>query len=63
MAHGGDFEERIEPAGVGAGGLGLLVSEAVSLFQWGRLATLLLTIIALVAMFEALSRKIRHDIL
>ena len=48
---------------IGAGGLGLLVSEAVSLFQWGRLATLLLTIIALVAMFEALSRKIRHDIL
>ncbi len=48
---------------IGAGGLGLLVSEAVSLFQWGRLATLLLTIIALVTLFEALSRKIRHDLL
>lgn len=48
---------------IGAGGLGLLVSEAVSLFQWGRLATILLAIIALVAAFDALSRKIRHDIL
>lgn len=48
---------------IGAGGLGLLVSEAVSLFQWGRLATILLAIIALVATFDAFSRKIRHDIL
>lgn len=48
---------------IGAGGLGLLVSEAVSLFQWGRLATILIAIIALVAAFDALSRKIRHDIL
>ncbi len=48
---------------IGAGGLGLLVSEAVSLFQWGRLATILLAIIALVATFDTLSRKIRHDIL
>jgi phosphonate transport system permease protein len=48
---------------IGAGGLGLLVAEAVSLFQWGRLATILLAIIALVATFDAFSRKIRHDIL
>ena len=47
---------------IGAGGLGLLVSEAVSLFQWGRLATILIAIIALVTAFDALSRKIRHDI-
>jgi phosphonate ABC transporter permease subunit PhnE len=45
---------------IGAGGLGLLVSEAVSLFQWGRLATLLAAIVLLVAAFDALSRKIRH---
>ena len=47
---------------IGAGGLGLLISEAVSLFQWGRLATILLAIVALVAAFDALSRKIRHEI-
>jgi len=47
---------------IGAGGLGLLVSEAVSLYQWGRLATILLAIVALVAAFDGLSRKIRHDI-
>ena len=48
---------------IGAGGLGLLVSEAVSLFQWGRLATLLIAITALVMTFDTISRKIRHDIL
>ena len=48
---------------IGAGGLGLLVSEAVSLFQWGRLATILIAIIALVMAFDAVSRKVRHDIL
>lgn len=48
---------------IGAGGLGLLVSEAVSLFQWGRLATILLATIALVMLFDAVSRRVRHDIL
>jgi phosphonate ABC transporter permease subunit PhnE len=48
---------------IGAGGLGLLVSEAVSLFQWGRLATLLIAIVGMVMAFDALSRKIRHEIL
>ena len=48
---------------IGAGGLGLLVSEAVSLFQWGRLATILLAMVALVITFDSISRKVRHDIL
>lgn len=48
---------------IGAGGLGLLVSEAVSLFQWGRLATLLLAIVAMVALFDAASRRIRSGLL
>jgi phosphonate ABC transporter permease subunit PhnE len=48
---------------IGAGGLGLLVSEAVSLFQWGRLATLLMAIVLMVVAFDALSRKIRAAIL
>lgn len=48
---------------IGAGGLGLLISEATSLFQWGRLATVLLVIVFLVGSFDALSRKIRQALL
>ena len=48
---------------IGAGGLGLLISEATSLFQWGRLSTVLLVIIILVAGFDALSRRIRQTLL
>lgn len=48
---------------IGAGGLGLLLSEATSLFQWGRLATLLLTVVALVTIFDALSRRVRKGVL
>ena len=45
---------------VGAGGLGLLLSEAMSLFQWGRLATLLLAIVIMVTSFDAVSRAVRR---
>lgn len=48
---------------IGAGGLGLLISEAVSLFQWSRLATLLLVVVALVTVFDAVSRRIRQALL
>jgi phosphonate ABC transporter permease subunit PhnE len=48
---------------IGAGGLGLLISEAVSLFQWSRLATLLIVVVALVMTFDAVSRHIRKAIL
>ncbi len=48
---------------IGAGGLGLLVSEAVSLFQWGRLSTLLIAIVLMVVAFDALSRRIRQAVL
>jgi phosphonate transport system permease protein len=48
---------------IGAGGLGLLISEAVSLFQWGRLATILLVVVALVSAFDALSRRVRKELL
>ena len=44
---------------IGAGGLGLLISEATSLFQWGRLSTVLIVVIALVVSFDAMSRRIR----
>jgi len=48
---------------IGAGGLGLLISEAVSLFQWSRLATILMVVSALVTLFDALSRRIRQALL
>jgi len=48
---------------IGAGGLGLLISEAASLFQWSRLATILLAVIVLVTIFNALSRRIRQALL
>jgi len=48
---------------IGAGGLGLLISEAVSLFQWSRLATLLIVVVALVMVFDALSGRIRKALL
>ena len=48
---------------IGAGGLGLLISEAVSLFQWSRLATLLIVVILLVMSFDALSRRLREALL
>lgn len=48
---------------IGAGGLGLLISEATSLFQWGRLATILLVVIAMVTLFDAMSRRIRQALL
>ena len=44
---------------IGAGGLGLLISEATSLFQWGRLSTVLLIVFLLVTSFDAMSRRIR----
>lgn len=48
---------------IGAGGLGLLISEATALFQWGRLATILLVVIALVFFFDMLSRRVRRQLL
>ena len=47
---------------IGVGGLGLLVSEAVSLFQWGRLATLLIAIVLLVMTFDRISRRVRREL-
>ena len=44
---------------IGAGGLGLLITEATSLFQWGRLATVLLVVVVLVSSFDALGSRIR----
>jgi phosphonate ABC transporter permease subunit PhnE len=48
---------------IGAGGLGLLITEATSLFQWGRLATVLMAIVLMVSAFDAMSRRIRQALL
>lgn len=45
---------------IGAGGLGLLITEATALFQWGRLATVLIVIVLMVSTFDAISRRIRQ---
>jgi ABC-type phosphate/phosphonate transport system permease subunit len=48
---------------IGAGGLGLLISEAVSLFQWGRLSSILIVVVLMVTAFDAISRRIRTALL
>lgn len=48
---------------IGAGGLGLLITEATALFQWGRLATILIVVVSLVSLFDALSARIRRALL
>jgi phosphonate transport system permease protein len=48
---------------IGAGGLGLLISEATSLFLWARLSSILMAVIALVYFFDYLSRRIRTSLL
>lgn len=48
---------------IGAGGLGQLITEAISLFQWGRLSTVLIVVFVLVASFDILSRRIRESLL
>jgi phosphonate transport system permease protein len=47
---------------IGAGGLGLLITESISLFQWDRLATVLIVVIVLVMSFDLLSRRIRRSL-
>lgn len=48
---------------IGAGGLGLLISESVALFQWGRLSTILIVVVLMVTAFDAISRRIRTALL
>lgn len=48
---------------IGAGGLGLLISESVSLFQWGRLSSILIVVVLMVTAFDAISRRIRNALL
>jgi ABC-type phosphate/phosphonate transport system permease subunit len=40
---------------VGAGGVGLLLNNAIGLYDWGRVATILLFIVIFVAIFDRMS--------
>ncbi|MEN9558794.1 MAG: hypothetical protein RLZZ502_5, partial [Pseudomonadota bacterium] len=48
---------------VGAGGIGMALDTAMNLFQWDRVALILLTIFVVVLLIEALVTLIRQKIL
>ncbi len=48
---------------VGAGGIGVVLDDAISFFQWGRVATILLAILAVVVVAEILVTRIRARLL
>ncbi len=48
---------------VGAGGIGFLLTEYMKLFQYGNLATVLLTILVLVMSIDAISGYVRRRLL
>jgi phosphonate transport system permease protein len=48
---------------VGAGGIGVVLDDAINFFQWNRVATILLAILAVVVVAEILVTRIRARIL
>ena len=48
---------------VGAGGIGVVLDDAINFFQWGRVATILLAILAVVVVAEILVTRIRAKLL
>jgi phosphonate transport system permease protein len=44
---------------VGAGGIGVVLDDAINFFQWDRVATVLLAILAVVAVAEVVVTRIR----
>jgi phosphonate transport system permease protein len=44
---------------VGAGGIGVVLNDAIDFFQWDRVATVLLAILAVVLVAEVLVNRIR----
>ena len=48
---------------VGAGGIGVVLDDAINFFQWGRVATVLLAILAVVVVAEILVTRIRSRLL
>jgi phosphonate transport system permease protein len=48
---------------VGAGGIGMVLDAALNLFQWGRVAAVLLTVFAVVVMAEVVVTRLRSKLL
>jgi phosphonate transport system permease protein len=47
---------------VGAGGIGLYLSEAIRVLEWREVAFLILMVLVAVAVIDAISRKLRAAI-
>ena len=47
------------PGPVGAGGMGVVVDDAINFFRWDRMATLLLAILAVVVVADIIVTRIR----
>lgn len=48
---------------VGAGGLGMILNAAIDLFQWDRVATILLTIFIVVVLIEVVITRFRRTLI
>jgi phosphonate transport system permease protein len=48
---------------VGAGGIGMALDTALNLFQWNRVAVILISIFAIVILAEIIITRIRQKIL
>jgi phosphonate transport system permease protein len=48
---------------VGAGGIGLLLNNAIGLYDWPRVGAILLLIIVMVALFDGVSFLLRNKLL
>jgi phosphonate transport system permease protein len=48
---------------VGAGGIGMALDSAINLFQWERVATILITIFVVVVLAEVVVTQIRKRII
>ena len=48
---------------VGAGGIGMVLDTAMNLFQWDRVATVLLAIFAVVVIAEVVVTQVRKRVL
>jgi phosphonate transport system permease protein len=48
---------------VGAGGIGVVLDDAINFFQWDRVATILLAVLAVVAVAEIVVTRIRAKVI
>ena len=48
---------------VGAGGIGVVLDDAINFFQWDRVATILLTILVIVIVAEVIATRLRSKLI